>query len=81
MRGAEPRNGSHPRILALGDSQTFGLGVADDETSPARLDEQLARDGRPHAALSLASPHLLIDDELGYLDAVLPRTGPKRGRG
>jgi lysophospholipase L1-like esterase len=77
MRGAEPRNGSHPRILALGDSQTFGLGVADDETWPARLDEQLARDGRPHAVLTLASPHLLIDDELRYLDAVLPRYRPQ----
>jgi lysophospholipase L1-like esterase len=77
MRGAEPRNGSHPRILALGDSQTFGLGVEDDQAWPARLDALLADEGRAHAVLSLASPHLLIDDEIRYLDDVLPRYRPK----
>ncbi len=76
MRGAEPRDGPEPRILALGDSQTFGLGVSDDETWPARLDRRLAEAGRPHPVLNLASPHLLIDDEIRYLEEVLPRYRP-----
>jgi lysophospholipase L1-like esterase len=32
-----PRAGSGPRVIALGDSLTFGEGVADDETWPAQL--------------------------------------------
>jgi lysophospholipase L1-like esterase len=77
MRGPEPRDDGNSRILALGDSQTFGLGVEDDQTWPARLDEQLAGEGRPHPVLNLASPHLLIDDEIRYLDDVLPVYRPQ----
>jgi lysophospholipase L1-like esterase len=43
IRGAEidyARNGSR-RILALGDSFTFGFGVEDDQTWPAQLQRQL----------------------------------------
>jgi lysophospholipase L1-like esterase len=76
MRGAEPRDVPGPRILALGDSQTFGLGVSDDESWPARLDGRLAEVGRPRPVLDLASPHLLIDDEIAYLAEVLPRYRP-----
>jgi lysophospholipase L1-like esterase len=76
MRGAEPRDVPSARILALGDSQTFGLGVQDDESWPARLDQILAAAGHPHPVLNLASPHLLIDDEIGYLEEVLPRFHP-----
>ncbi|HKA14211.1 MAG TPA: GDSL-type esterase/lipase family protein [Myxococcota bacterium] len=76
MRGAEPRRVDAARILALGDSQTFGLGVQDDETWPARLDRNLAAAGHPHPVLNLASPHLLIDDEIRYLEEVLPRYHP-----
>jgi lysophospholipase L1-like esterase len=76
MRGAEPRDVASGRILALGDSQTFGLGVQDDETWPAQLDRDLAAAGDPHPVLNLASPHLLIDDEIHYLEAVLPRYRP-----
>jgi lysophospholipase L1-like esterase len=76
MRGAEPRDVDSARILALGDSQTFGLGVQDDESWPARLDRDLAAAGHPHPVLNLASPHLLIDDEIRYLETVLPRYHP-----
>jgi lysophospholipase L1-like esterase len=76
MRGAEPRDVASARILALGDSQTFGLGVQNDETWPAQLDRDLAAAGHPHPVLNLASPHLLIDDEIHYLEAVLPRYRP-----
>jgi len=76
MRGAEPRDLASARILTLGDSQTFGLGVQDAETWPARLDRDLAAAGHPHPVLNLASPHLLIDDEIRYLEEVLPRYRP-----
>lgn len=38
--GSVPAGGS-ARVLALGDSFTFGLGVRDDETWPARLEQAL----------------------------------------
>src|SRR2546425_145659 len=40
LRGADPDT-THPRILILGDSFTFGSGVGDDETFAARLDHWL----------------------------------------
>jgi hypothetical protein len=44
LRGAEilPTH-DHVRILALGDSCTFGFGVEDDETYPAQLERMLNR--------------------------------------
>jgi lysophospholipase L1-like esterase len=41
----EPPEPVRLRILALGDSCTFGVGVEDGETWPARLQEILNRDG------------------------------------
>lgn len=75
-RGAEPRKDAATRILALGDSYTFGLGVEDDETWPAQLDRILAEAGHPAAVLDIGSPYLLIDDQLRYLDEALPRYAP-----
>jgi len=40
--GPGPRREDTFRILALGDSQTFGFGVLDEETYSARLQEMLA---------------------------------------
>jgi lysophospholipase L1-like esterase len=45
-----PRDGPLT-ILALGDSFTFGLGVRDEETWPARLEVALARHGVPGAVV------------------------------
>lgn len=49
IRGAEysrePAPGTH-RILALGDSQTFGNGLAEPDTWPALLEQQLSGRGR-----------------------------------
>lgn len=45
-RGREGRYGDHPgvyRIVALGDSSTFGWGVEAGEAYPARLEEELRR--------------------------------------
>lgn len=75
-RGAEPRDGA-PRVLALGDSNTFGLGVEDDELWTAQLDRILASEGEPAAVLNLGSPHLLIDDQLHYLGDALSRYAPE----
>jgi len=46
-RGPEfqtPKPAGTRRVLAIGDSFTFGWGVEDDETYPARLDEALGED-------------------------------------
>lgn len=48
FRGAEMDDSSAPpkeRVLALGDSFMFGLGVEDDETFPAALERALAASG------------------------------------
>lgn len=39
----EPRRPGELRILSLGESTTFGIGVGDDETYTARLGQHLAR--------------------------------------
>ncbi len=38
-----PKPGRRQRVVCFGDSVTFGYGVADDETYPARLGQALAR--------------------------------------
>jgi lysophospholipase L1-like esterase len=40
-RNGSPSSSGGARLFALGDSFTFGLGVADDETWPARLEQRL----------------------------------------
>lgn len=58
FRGPNPRSdGEVRRILFLGDSVTFGLGVDDDKTFPRRIEEALnqRRPGKPHhEAISLS---------------------------
>jgi lysophospholipase L1-like esterase len=39
--GNDGQRGSSRKVVALGDSFTFGLGVADDQTWPARLEQKL----------------------------------------
>jgi len=47
LRGPEvgPRRPGETRVLVLGDSLTYGQGVADDQTVPALLERRLAGDG------------------------------------
>ena len=47
LRGPEPRPGAR-RILAVGDSSTWGWKVADDQTYPARLQALLDEREAPH---------------------------------
>jgi hypothetical protein len=42
-----------PKVFVFGGSTTFGMGVADDETIPARLEQALATSGRPAAVYNL----------------------------
>ncbi len=42
IRGGELRAAPANRILVLGDSHTFGVGLRDDETFPAQLERHLA---------------------------------------
>jgi lysophospholipase L1-like esterase len=53
LRGtAEPPAEGRRRILAIGDSTTFGLGVDDAESWPARLEVLLNQQGPPTAVLN-----------------------------
>lgn len=75
-RGAEPDESPDPPILCVGDSMTFGFGCEDDETWPAQLARLLRDAGTPRAVVNLSSGHLLIDDELHYLERALPVLKP-----
>jgi len=55
FRGSEPA-GDGPSILALGDSTTFGWGVAEDETYPAQLAEILHAAGRDVRVINAGVP-------------------------
>jgi len=57
LRGQDPvAVGDSLEIVALGDSFTFGIGVEDGETWPARLEEALSRPGVPADVHNLGVP-------------------------
>ncbi len=51
-----PLGKRRPRILAMGDSTTFGVGVEDGETWPSRLEELLRREGAPAEVVNAGVP-------------------------
>jgi lysophospholipase L1-like esterase len=55
------------RILALGDSVTFGYHVEDDETYPVHLEQRLRAAGLAVEVLNGGCGHFTITDELPYL--------------
>jgi len=71
LRGGEvrPRFGrSARRVVVLGDSFAFGLGVDEDETFPAQLETFLETDtGRPVEVLNLGVPGYHTGQELEWL--------------
>jgi lysophospholipase L1-like esterase len=69
-RDNEPRPGSR-RIVLLGDSVSFGLGVDQDEIYPAHLKRRLNADGqrRPWDVINLAIFAYNTADELEALEA------------
>lgn len=56
------------RILAIGDSFVFGVGVEDDQTFIARLAERLTEPGRPVEALNGGIPAFGVPDAVGWLE-------------
>ncbi len=60
------------RILAIGDSTTFGLGVSNDETWPAQLEKRLnAAAGKPQfEVLNAGIPGVSSFQGLVYLDKI-----------
>jgi lysophospholipase L1-like esterase len=75
FRGPEwtgERLGAGLRVLALGDSCTFGRGVADDETYTSVLEALLRERGQDAAVFNVGVPGYDTSQEL----AVLERVGP-----
>ncbi len=72
-RGDAPRAVDAPAIVCVGDSLTFGMGLADEDAYPAQLDRRLAAAGTPRPVVNLASGHLHIEDSREYLDRALAR--------
>ena len=60
------------RILCLGDSQTFGNGVAQDETYPAKLESQLSsrKDARPVEVINAGIQGYEIQQEVKLLERI-----------
>jgi lysophospholipase L1-like esterase len=56
------------RVVVIGDSYTFGLGVDVTESLPARLEARLNQDGTQHVeVLNLGTPGYNSDQEFMYL--------------
>lgn len=56
------------RIVAIGDSHTFGLGVEEDEALPAQLERELRESGYPGTEVwNLGTPSNGMADHLGTL--------------
>jgi lysophospholipase L1-like esterase len=54
------------RILALGDSFTFGVGAAEDETYPARLQAHLRAAGLPSVVWNAGTPGFGVPDAVWW---------------
>jgi lysophospholipase L1-like esterase len=80
LRGPElePKAEDELRVLALGDSLTYGQGVADDETLPAWLEHDL-REREPGRAVRVVNAGLRAYDtrqELALLEELGPTIAP-----
>jgi lysophospholipase L1-like esterase len=80
LRGAEPRpRGPRTyRIVCLGDSFTFGLGVANDEAYPHRLEERLSLrfPGVDVQVLNAGVPGYGTADELRFFESRIEQLDP-----
>src|SRR5262249_48072666 len=66
------------RILAIGDSYTYGFYVHNEETFPARLEERLYELREAHfQVLNAGIPGYTIEDELSYLKDKGLKLNPK----
>lgn len=63
------------RLVAIGDSVTFGWGVADTESWPARLGATLATRGRAVELLNAGVPAQRLETMRAWLEQVAPTLG------
>jgi len=79
LRGGPLADEHAVRILALGDSSTFGWQVADDETYPARLEAALSARYGPggYRVLNAGVPGWTSHHGLLALEALAPEVRPK----
>ncbi len=70
------REARPPALLCVGDSVTFGYGVADAETWPIALERRLAAAGAPRDVVNLSCGGWKIEDQLEHLDAALEALAP-----
>lgn len=78
LRGApfapQPEPGVR-RLVAIGDSTTFGWGVADGEAWPAQLQAELTRRGHRVEVLNAGVPAQRLEGMLGWLQTQAPALG------
>jgi lysophospholipase L1-like esterase len=70
LRGAEigPKTPGTTRVLALGDSFTFGVGAREKDTFPVRLQEILRSRGVRAEVLNAGSPGYGVPDEAAWFE-------------
>ncbi|MBI5433878.1 MAG: hypothetical protein HZA52_13685 [Planctomycetes bacterium] len=75
LRGAElgPKADGERRVFVVGDSTTFGQGVAEDQTLPAWLEREL---GAPVRAINGGVRSYDTAQELALLEELAPRVEP-----
>lgn len=79
LRGRErelPAADEALRILCLGDSNTFGMGVEDAETYPAQLEAELRARGREACVFNAGVPGYWTLQELRTLELLAPVLRP-----
>ncbi|HVR98100.1 MAG TPA: GDSL-type esterase/lipase family protein [Thermoanaerobaculia bacterium] len=71
LRGPEvgPRRPGTFRVLALGDSFTFGVGARQEETYPARLEESMRARGIQTEVLNAGAPGFGVPDAAAWYEA------------
>jgi lysophospholipase L1-like esterase len=72
----EARRAAELRVLVLGNSCTFGMGVADDETYPAQLERALRERGREAAVFNAGVPGYDTSQEADLLDRLSKSVQP-----
>ena len=76
-RDVGPKRPGVPRVMVVGDSITYGLGVHDwRQTWPERLAQALERDGRPHEFAVFALPGSEINHHVTVMRDWGGRTNP-----
>ncbi|HEV8632037.1 MAG TPA: GDSL-type esterase/lipase family protein, partial [Thermoanaerobaculia bacterium] len=79
MRGREAAGRREPgvlRVLVLGDSFTFGVGAAEDETYPARLEAHLREAGVRATVANAGAPGYGVPDEVAWYERWGPEVAP-----